>query len=51
MILVRRPNFTYVGTLWLIPNNIYFTCFCFTCCSSKRNFHSQFLLIIGEEVR
>ena len=30
------------GTLWLIPNNISFTCFCFTYCYSAPHLHSQF---------
>ena len=38
----RPPIFTCVGTLWLVPNKIHFTCFCFDYCSSTPDLHSQF---------
>ena len=46
MILVRRPPLP-VGTLWLIPNNKHFTCFCFTYCCSAPQLYSQFAYYKG----
>ena len=46
MILVRRPPLP-VGTLWLIPNNKHFTCFCFTYCCSAPQLYYQFAYYKG----
>ena len=43
----QTTPFTCVGTLWLITNNIHFTCFCFTYCSSTSHLHSQFAYYRG----
>ena len=46
MIFVRRPPLP-VGTLWLIPNNKHFTCFCFTYYCSAPQLYYQFAYYKG----
>ena len=50
MIFVRHPTFTCAGTLWLIPNNIPFTCFLVLLIVLLHPTFIFSLLIVGEEL-